>query len=176
MAYDQRGSDMLHEDECRRLLELAGASGRVGRLAINREGSPYVIPVNFSVCDDMILIRLGPGFAAHHLDGVTVTFEIDHSEPYSKKGWSVLVEGTARVMTYEEVARLGRNVPQPIVMYPGMRVFSIRPEAVSGRSIRHDYQGVNPPPSSSWPVRYHESRPPSTAQREPISQLPESPN
>jgi hypothetical protein len=82
-----------------------------------------------------------------------------------------MVEGTARVMTYEEVARLGRDVPQPIVMYPGMRVFSKRPETISGRSIRHDHQGMNPPPSSSWPVQYHESGPASTAQLEP-----ESPN
>jgi hypothetical protein len=88
MSYDQRGSEIISEDECRRLLKVAGASGRVGRLAINPEGSPYVIPVNFSVSDQMILIRLGSGFAAHHLDGQIAAFEIDHAEPYSKRGWS----------------------------------------------------------------------------------------
>ncbi len=138
------------------MLKLAGASGRVGRLAINREGSPYVIPVNFSVCDEEILIRLRPGFAAHHLDGVTATFEIDHAEPYSKKGWSVEVEGPARLLTYEEVARLGRNVPEPLVMYPGMRVFSIRVERISGRSIRHNHVETSSPSSTYWPDRYRE--------------------
>jgi hypothetical protein len=140
MPLDRHGSNVIDENDCRTLLKLAGASGRVGRLAINREGSPFVIPVNFSVCDEMILIRLRPGFAAHHIDGATVTFEIDHAEPYSKQGWSVVVEGSARLLTYEEVARLGRNVPHPLVMYPGARVFSIRPDKISGRSIRHDHE------------------------------------
>jgi nitroimidazol reductase NimA-like FMN-containing flavoprotein (pyridoxamine 5'-phosphate oxidase superfamily) len=142
MPFDQHGSYVIDQDECRRLLELAGATRQLGRLAINREGSPYVIPVNFSVCDETILIRLRPGFAAHHLDGATVTFEIDHVEPYSKRGWSVEVEGPAKLLTYEEVARLGRNIPHPLVMYPGIRVFSIRPDKISGRSICHDYEGA----------------------------------
>ncbi len=155
MPLDQHGSDVIDQSECRRLLALAGASGQVGRLAINGEGSPHVIPVNFSVCDDLILIRLRPGFAAHHLDGATVTFEIDHAEPYSKTGWSVEVEGPARLLTYEEVARLGRNIPHPIVMYPGVRVFSIRSDRTSGRSIRRDHEGTIPTPSTHSPVRDH---------------------
>ena len=167
MANDQRGSDMISEDECRRLLALAGASGEVGRLAMSREGPPHLVPLNFSVCGDDILIRLGPGFAAYHLDGETVTFEIDHSESYSRKGWSVLAEGTARVLTYDEVAQLGRNVPHPTVMEPGMRVFAIRLETVSGRSIRHDYQSVDPPPSAVWPDRYHEGTPGPVSAGEP---------
>jgi nitroimidazol reductase NimA-like FMN-containing flavoprotein (pyridoxamine 5'-phosphate oxidase superfamily) len=159
MPFDRHGSYVIDEDECRTLLKRAGASGRVGRLAINREGSPFVIPVNFSVCEEMILIRLRPGFAAHHLDGATVTFEIDHVEPYSKKGWSVKVEGPARLLTYEEVARLGRNIPHPLVMYPGMRVFAIRSDRISGRSIRHDHEGASPAPSTYWPDRDHEREP-----------------
>ena len=159
MANDQRGSVMLSEDECRRLLALAAASGEVGRLAMNREGAPHLVPLNFSVCGDDILVRLGPGFAAYHLEGETVAFEIDHSESYSRKGWSVLVEGTARVLTYDEIAKLGRNVPHPTVMEPGMRVFAIRLEKVSGRSIRHDYQSADPAPSVVWPDRYHEGTP-----------------
>ena len=153
MPFDRHGSDILDEVECRKLLEHAGATGTVGRLAISREGAPHVIPVNFSVCDETILIRLRPGFAAHHLDGATVTFEIDHAEPYSRKGWSVEVEGPATLLTYEEAARLGHNVPQPLVMSPGMRVFSIRFDRISGRSIRHDHEETSPPPSSDWTNR-----------------------
>ncbi|MGO8863886.1 MAG: pyridoxamine 5'-phosphate oxidase family protein [Acidimicrobiales bacterium] len=156
MPCDQRGSEVIGEEECRRLLELSGTSGEVGRLGVNRDGPPHIIPVNFSFCDDQILIRLGPGFAAHHLDGEVVTFEIDHVEPSSKKGWSVSTEGTARLVPYDEVARLGRNVPRPIVMCPGMRVFSIRLDVISGRSLRHDHEDTSPPPSTAWPHRYHE--------------------
>jgi nitroimidazol reductase NimA-like FMN-containing flavoprotein (pyridoxamine 5'-phosphate oxidase superfamily) len=147
MSYDQRGSELLGDDECKRLLAAAAASGHTGRLAVGREGSPYVIPVNFSYYEEMILIRLGPGFAAHHLDGASVTFEIDDAEPYGRKGWSVLVEGHATLMTYEEIARLGRNIPRPIVTLPGVRVFSLRPETISGRSIHKDQE----PTSSDVP-------------------------
>jgi len=47
----------------------------------------------------------------------------------------VLVEGRATLMTYEEIARLGRNIPRPIVASPGVRMFSLRTETISGRSI-----------------------------------------
>ena len=53
MPYDQRGSELLGEDECKQLLASTGASGGNGRLAIDREeGPPYVIPVNFSCYED----------------------------------------------------------------------------------------------------------------------------
>jgi nitroimidazol reductase NimA-like FMN-containing flavoprotein (pyridoxamine 5'-phosphate oxidase superfamily) len=175
MPLDRHGSDVIDEGECRTLLRLAGASGRVGRLAINGEVAPFVIPVNFSVYDETILVRLRPGFAAHHLDGTTVTFEIDHVEPYSKEGWSVEVEGPARLMTYEEVARLGRNIPRPIVMNPGVRVFSIRPERISGRSIRHDHEGGSRPPSTSWPNRLRENQSASLADTPMNDGVPKSP-
>ena len=157
MPVDRHGSDVINEEECRTLLTRTGASGRVGRLAMNREGAPFVIPVNFSFHDEMILLRLKPGFAAYHLDGAAVTFEIDHVDPSSKRGWSVEVEGPAKLLTYEEAARLGRNVPHPLVMYPGTRVFSIRPDKISGRALRHDHEGPSPAPSTYWPDRYHES-------------------
>ena len=144
MPYDQRGSEVLGEDECKRLLASAGASGHTGRLAVGREGSPYVIPVNFSYCEGAILIMLGPGFAANHLDGAIVTFEVDDAEPYERRGWSVLVEGRANLMTYEELARLGRSIPRPIVASPGVRLFSLRPETISGRSIRHSNETLPP--------------------------------
>lgn len=142
MSNDQRGSELLSEDECKALLASTGASGKTGRLAIGREGSPYVIPVNFSYHDDVILIRLGPGLAAYHLDGASVAFEIDDAQPYGRKGWSVLVEAQATLLTYDEIARLGRNLPRPIVAIPGMRVFSLRPETISGRSLGRDQDSL----------------------------------
>ena len=141
MTYDQRGSEVLGNEECLTLLRHAGEAGFIGHLGISREGPPHIIPVNFSFPADEVLIRLGSGFAAYHLDGTRVSFEVDESDPYGHKGWSVLVEGTARQVPYDEAAQLGREVPRPIVMLPGMRVFSIRPAAISGRALRRDYEG-----------------------------------
>jgi hypothetical protein len=137
-AYDPRGSEILSDDECFVLLEQAASCGAPGRLAFSRSGAPYIIPVNFSLYDGAVLIRLGPGYAAHHLDGVIATFEVDQADPPAKNGWSVVVTGGVRLLTYEEEARLGRNVPRPLVTSPGVRAFLIQPTSVTGRSLRHE--------------------------------------
>ena len=78
VSVDQRGSRVLEPGECRTLLALAAASPGVGRVALNADPSPHVIPVNFSIMDTGILVRLGAGWTAFHLDGVECTFEVDH--------------------------------------------------------------------------------------------------
>ena len=46
MSVDQRGDRVLAADECWSLLSRAASSG-IGRIAINGERTPHVIPVNF---------------------------------------------------------------------------------------------------------------------------------
>ena len=138
MKLDQRGSAVLGEDACRRYLAREAAASGVGRVAVNGERSPYVIPVNFTVVDGGIVIRLGPGWAAFHLDGSAVTFEADQAEVTQRSGWSVVVEGVAHVVTYDDIGRLGANLPTPMVTLPGVRVFEIVPFKVSGRAVEPD--------------------------------------
>ena len=138
MKLDRRGSEVLSEDACLHRLTNAAAATGTGRIAINGAQSPYVIPVNFTMVEGGIVIRLGPGFAAYHLDGVAVTFEADEVAATLHSGWSVVVEGVARLLTYDEVARLGKNLPTPIVTEPGVRVFEISPIKVTGRAIESD--------------------------------------
>lgn len=97
-----------------------------------------MIPVNFTILEDKIVLRLGKGFASYSLDGKAVTFEADEVEPARHSGWSVVVEGVARVMSCEEVARLGSNLPSPIVTVPGVSVFEISPFKVTGRAVEPD--------------------------------------
>jgi nitroimidazol reductase NimA-like FMN-containing flavoprotein (pyridoxamine 5'-phosphate oxidase superfamily) len=139
VSVDQRGSRVLDPGECRTLLGLAAASPGVGRVALNADPSPHVIPVNFSIMDTGILVRLGAGWTAFHLDGVECTFEVDHASCYGREGWSVVVEGTARTVPYDEVARLGTHLPQPRVPRPGIRVFEILPSKVTGRSLDSEF-------------------------------------
>lgn len=141
MKLDQRGSVVLGEDACRRHLAREAAASGVGRVAVNGERSPYVIPVNFTVVDGGIVIRLGPGWAAFHLDGSAVTFETDQVEVTQHSGWSVVVEGVAHTVTYDEIGRLGANLPTPMVALPGVRVFEIVPFKVSGRAVEPHLRG-----------------------------------
>jgi Pyridoxamine 5'-phosphate oxidase len=138
---DPRGSTVLGEDACRRRLEHEAAAAGIGRVAINGDRSPYVIPVNFTVIRGAIVIRLGTGWAAFHLDGAAVTFEADQATASQRSGWSVVVEGVARIVPYDDVARLGANLPTPMVTLPGMRVFEIVPFKVTGRAVEPDLRG-----------------------------------
>ena len=141
MKVDQRGSAVLGEEECRHLLERAAAAAITGRIAINGARAPYVVPVNFTIVDRGVMIRLGPGWAAFHLNGVAVTFEIDQSSASQHVGWSVVVQGVSRVVTYDEIGRLGINLPTPLVTEPGVRVFEIIPFKVTGRLVEPDLRG-----------------------------------
>ena len=129
---------MLDSNECHRLLAQA-ASSDVGRLAVNDVPSPHVIPVNFTVTDAKILVRLGPGWMAFHLDGAECTFEVDQAPSRGRKGWSVVVLGVASIVTFDEVARLGTHLPTPNVARPGVWVFEIVPGTVTGRSLDNQY-------------------------------------
>ncbi len=148
---DPRGSTVLGEDACRRRLARASASSGVGRVAINGSHLPYVIPVNFTVVEGGIVIRLGTGWAAFHLDGAAVTFETDQATAPRHSGWSVVVEGIAHAVPYEEVARLGANLPTPIVSEPGVRVFEIIPFKVTGRAVEPDLRGEHREPDAESP-------------------------
>ncbi len=129
---------MLGENACRLHLSRMAAASDVGRIAVNGDVSPHVIPVNFTVIDGGILIRLGTGWSAFHLDGCAVTFETDQAVASQHRGWSVVVEGVARLVPYDDVGRLGVNLPTPMVTVPGVRVFEIVPFKVTGRAVEPD--------------------------------------
>ena len=95
MPYDRNGLETIDEQECRALL----ATATIGRLALSYQALPIVLPVNFALYHDGILIRTGGGAkfeAACHQ--AVVAFEVDGFEILSHTGWSVLVQGRARVL------------------------------------------------------------------------------
>ena len=163
MKLDPRGSTCSAKTRAGDGWSSAAASSGVGRVAINGPQSPYVIPVNFTVVEGGIVIRLGTGWAAFHLDGAAVTFETDEATASRRSGWSVVVEGVARVVPYDDVARLGVNLPTPIVTEPGVRVFEIIPFKVTGRAVEPDLRGEQREPGAESP-RHRGSREPALGQ------------
>lgn len=88
--------ESLSRRECLVLL----GSTPVGRIGVNILALPVILPVNFALFDDAILVRTVPGTkldAATH-DAV-VAFQADSYEPDGSTGWSVLVVGTASEIT-----------------------------------------------------------------------------
>jgi nitroimidazol reductase NimA-like FMN-containing flavoprotein (pyridoxamine 5'-phosphate oxidase superfamily) len=80
----------------------------LGRFAFVMEGWPLVMPVNYLVDGDDVVIRSDPGrklTAARQL--VQATLQVDSIDRVHRSGWSVLVFGVATAVDdSDEIARL----------------------------------------------------------------------
>jgi nitroimidazol reductase NimA-like FMN-containing flavoprotein (pyridoxamine 5'-phosphate oxidase superfamily) len=119
--------------ECCRLM----APGGVGRIALTTSAGPVVLPVNFAIVDNTIVVRTGAGtLIGTHADE-TVAFEVDHIDEALCQGWSVLVRGHAhRVVQPAEL----RHLQDDAVVWPwaaGEREVYVRivPDRITGRRI-----------------------------------------
>ena len=75
--------------ECRRLI----APGGVGRIAFGTISGPVVVPVNFAVLADTVVIRTAEGTVIDGHAHEQVALEVDHIDEALCQGWSVLVRG-----------------------------------------------------------------------------------
>ena len=72
-------------------------AGIVGRLAISTDDGPLVLPVNYSVVGDAVVIRTAvDGPLAGIQPGTTVAFEVDQIDHERHRGWSVHLRGSCR--------------------------------------------------------------------------------
>jgi len=128
-----RAVSKLMPAECRRLI----APGGVGRIAFGTISGPIVVPVNFAVLADSIVIRTAEGTVIDGHAGEQVALEVDHIDEALCQGWSVLVRGPAhRVAHPAELRRLQEDA----VVWPwagGEREVYVRiiPREITGRRI-----------------------------------------
>jgi nitroimidazol reductase NimA-like FMN-containing flavoprotein (pyridoxamine 5'-phosphate oxidase superfamily) len=88
----------LDPQECRALLGTHG----VGRVGVATESGPLIVPVNYAVVDDTIVVRTAAQTVLATQaagDGTEVAFEVDHLDEANRQGWGVLVVGHARVVS-----------------------------------------------------------------------------
>lgn len=130
---DRNGLQVLDRDECLGLL----GNAVIGRLGLSSGALPVVLPVNFLLDDERVLVRTSPGTKLDRaLAGAVVAFEVDDFDASRHSGWSVLVTGVATVVdSPDELARIERL---PLARWaPGRdeRVIAISTELVTGRRI-----------------------------------------
>ena len=119
--------------ECRRLI----APGGVGRIAFGTISGPIVVPVNFAVLADTLVVRTAEGTVIDGHADEQVALEVDHIDEALCQGWSVLVRGPAhRVAHPAELRRLQEDA----VVWPwagGEREVYVRsiPREITGRRI-----------------------------------------
>jgi len=127
--------EILSEQECRAHL----AGGGIGRfLFVEASRGPVAIPVNYRMDGDDVVFRTSS--EASILDGVRqqrVSFDVDHLDDVLGEGWSVLLSGTAAVIT-DPAELAGAKALQIEPWAGGDRDTYVRMTAsrISGRRIR----------------------------------------
>jgi transcriptional regulator with XRE-family HTH domain len=128
-----RAITKLMPAECRRLI----APGGVGRIGLGTISGPVVLPVNFAVLADTIVIRTAEGTIIDGHADEQVALEVDHIDEALCQGWSVLVRGPAHRVT--RPAEL-RHLQEDAMLWPwagGEREVYLRilPSQITGRRI-----------------------------------------
>jgi uncharacterized protein len=137
----QRTIEELSGDECFALL----GQEVVGRLAFVDGDGPGAVPVNYGLAGRQIVFRVEP---ESHLRAVLeprVAFEVDHLEPSTGSGWSVLVRGAGREVPIDDVPDLLRqmhgHIPGPWAEGVHNVWVCITPTLVTGRRLTAPYVG-----------------------------------
>jgi nitroimidazol reductase NimA-like FMN-containing flavoprotein (pyridoxamine 5'-phosphate oxidase superfamily) len=91
-----RALEQLSRNECLQLLGQA----RLGRIGLSIQALPVVLPVNFALSEDHVVVRTVPGTKLDAATaGAVVAFEVDGYEPDGSAGWSVMVQGRVQAVT-----------------------------------------------------------------------------
>ncbi len=104
----------LSRDECLRLL----ASDEVGRLAVVSAGAAVILPVNYALDGEAVVIRTDPGTKLSDGPRARASFEIDHFDRTERTGWSVVATG-----------RLEEVTPYQSAVYARIRALALAPWA-----------------------------------------------
>lgn len=133
MQLDRNGLDVLSRKECLDLLR----TSRVGRVVVSDRALPAAFPVNFALLDDDVVFLTRAGSKLEAAEGEqVVAFEVDDIDPVLHSGWSVLVQGLARVIVDpDDLARAWALPLEPWVPGGQMQVVRIGAELVSGRRL-----------------------------------------
>jgi hypothetical protein len=86
----------LAPSQCERLLR----RGTFGRVALTTPDGPEIVPVNYAVRDDAVVVRTTPdGLLARLADGRRIAFEVDLVDESRWHGWSVVAHGVGEIAT-----------------------------------------------------------------------------
>ncbi len=137
----------LSPEECVRLL----SAGVAGRVALSSPDGPHIIPVNYSVVDDAVVLRTSPySVLGTHGRDTVLAFEVDQFDYERQHGWSVVARGRAEVLTDPaEIAHV-RETWEPRPWAGGQRGVYLRLRWVEISGRRVGYRGDLAP---TLPVR-----------------------
>jgi len=128
-------TEEIGRDECLALM----ATERLGRLGLVVDGVPIVLPMQFVLDGDLVVLQTNQGAKTLHAPLSSVSFEVDHVDWEQGVGWSVLIQGigedisTAIDERSQERRLLAVHSWAPP---PADRWLTIIPRKITGRRVR----------------------------------------
>jgi len=120
-----RAHERLDLDECRGLL----GREHLGRIALSVAALPAVVPVLYRLAGDRVVIAVEPDVLYAALYDNVVAFEVDHVDPDTNEGWTVLVVGRSRPC---ELSLPGFDLPGATAFAAHDRLIGIDIDRLSG--------------------------------------------
>jgi nitroimidazol reductase NimA-like FMN-containing flavoprotein (pyridoxamine 5'-phosphate oxidase superfamily) len=136
MVSRHSGIEVIGSDECRRLL----AQDVIGRIAVVIGATPMILPVNYTLDGEDIVIRTMPGSRLDVGQG-HAAFEVDSFDRETQTGWSVLVTGHLEEVIWYNTKDMEHVQSLPVQPWAaGERNLwlRLRPGFITGRVIRHE--------------------------------------
>ena len=127
-------SHELSGEECLRLLK----SGVFGRIALTIPTGPHIVPINYSVVDDLIVFRTTPySVLGTYAANAQAAFEVDHIDYEYGTGWSVVARGRAEAITdsHELDVITSGWTPRPWASGQRNAYYGLRWTELSGRRL-----------------------------------------
>ena len=137
----------LSSDQCEQLLR----SGVTGRVAVSSPDGPHIVPVNYSVVGESIVVRTSPySVLGTYGRGSRLAFEVDYFDHDRWRGWSVVARGRADVVTDADDLEQIRTTWEPHPWAAGSRplFLRLRWSELTGRQL-----GTGWDPLVALPVR-----------------------
>ena len=140
-------SIIMTPEECETVLR----SGVVGRMGLNTPTGPHIIPVNYAVVDDALVVRTDPdGILGTWTRNSPLVFEVDHIDHEWQWGWSVSARGVGEwVSDPDELARILLVwAPRPWATGDRTRFIRLPWTEITGRKLGRGWN-----PIASMPAR-----------------------
>lgn len=131
----------LAEAECLELLR----AGLVGRVAVCTPGGPHIIPVNYSVVDESVVVRTTPySLLGSTAKGSVLALEVDQFDYEYQRGWSVVARGRCEAVIDADELEHIRQTWNPTSWAKGGRTLYLRMRwsEISGRRLGQGWDPV----------------------------------
>jgi hypothetical protein len=125
----------LDGEQCWHLLR----GDTLGRIVYTYQALPAVVPVNYAVLGESVLVRTSPHSRLGQLgDGAVVAFEVDSIDRARRTGWSVVLVGSITVLDHapEGMEDALRLLGAPWTVGAEGVTLRIMPGFITGRDVR----------------------------------------